>query len=230
LTGRRTITPQILEAVSAADKVWRWYVGLGVALILLGTYAMWTEGVATIGSIIVLGAVVLTAGIAQIVGGFAPRGAGHVMLLLLVAALDGMIGLILRQIWQPELLTAMLMVPALSASSAYLDPRTLPVFRPERRRGARLLKTVGWCSSFVARCCAIQRCSRKGATVRDCRHVHTPGDLRMAKCFMTMATDSPSTTTASIEPSALPSLRRFCVAKRCSKRCSERHGAPQNAL
>ena len=97
----------------SADKVWGWYVTLGVALILVGIYAMWTEGAGTMAFIIVFGAVAMTAGMAQIVGGFAARGAGHVILLLLVAALDVMIGLILRQIWQPELATSMFMVPAL---------------------------------------------------------------------------------------------------------------------
>jgi|ERR1700729_9527 len=99
--------------MSTADKVWGWYMGLGFALILVGIYATWTEGAATMAFIVVLGAVVLTAGIAQIIGGFAPRGAGHVILLLLVAALDVMIGLIQMHIWQPELVTSMLMVPAL---------------------------------------------------------------------------------------------------------------------
>jgi len=99
--------------VSAADKVWGWYVGLGLALILVGIYAMCTEGVATMALIIMLGAVVLIAGIAQIVGGFAPRGAGHVILLLWVAALDVMIGLILMQISEPELVTIILAAPAL---------------------------------------------------------------------------------------------------------------------
>jgi uncharacterized membrane protein HdeD (DUF308 family) len=99
--------------MSATGKVWGWYVGLGMALILAGIYAMWTEGAAAMAFIIALGAVVLTAGIAQIVGGFAPRGAGHLILLLWVAALDVMIGLILMQISQPELVTIMLTAPAL---------------------------------------------------------------------------------------------------------------------
>lgn len=77
------------------QRLWVWYLALGIALILIGLYCIWAEGIATMASVILLGAAIFVAGIAQIVGAFMARGAGHVLLLLLVGMLDVIIGLML---------------------------------------------------------------------------------------------------------------------------------------
>lgn len=66
-------------------------------MILLGIYALWAETFATIASVIALGVVLVVAGIAQLIGAFMARGAGHVILLLLAGALDIIVGLMLLQ-------------------------------------------------------------------------------------------------------------------------------------
>ena len=91
----RTIAADVAESVDQAHKLWGWYLALGSVLILVGIYAIYAEWIATMASVIVLGAVLLIAGIAQIVGAFMARGAGHVILLLLVGALDIVVGLML---------------------------------------------------------------------------------------------------------------------------------------
>jgi uncharacterized membrane protein HdeD (DUF308 family) len=82
-------------AQADARKLWGWYFTLGIVMILAGLYCIWAEGRATLAAVLVLGIVLFVAGIAQIVAAFMARGAGHVILLLLVGALDIIVGLML---------------------------------------------------------------------------------------------------------------------------------------
>jgi uncharacterized membrane protein HdeD (DUF308 family) len=82
---------------SEARKQWGWYLALGIVLILVGVYCMWAETRATLASVIVLGVVLCIAGFSQIFGAFMARGAGHVILLLLVGLLDVIVGLMLLE-------------------------------------------------------------------------------------------------------------------------------------
>ncbi|MGP6157734.1 MAG: HdeD family acid-resistance protein [Vulcanimicrobiaceae bacterium] len=91
------IAGPVEAAHEAAHKEWGWYLALGIALILVGVFAIWSGTAATLASIIVLGAVLMVAGVAQIISAFMARGAGHVILLLLVGALDAIVGLMLVQ-------------------------------------------------------------------------------------------------------------------------------------
>lgn len=88
---------QAAADVSQVHKLWGWYVTLGVVLILVGIYAIWAELAATLASVIVLGVALLIAGFAQIISAFGARGAGHVILLLLVGVLDIVVGLMLLE-------------------------------------------------------------------------------------------------------------------------------------
>jgi len=88
---------QIIQDAAQARKDWGWYVALGVLLILVGIYAIWAEGAATLASVFALGIVLLIAGIGQLVAAFMARGAGHVILLLLVGVLDVIVGLMLLE-------------------------------------------------------------------------------------------------------------------------------------
>ena len=77
--------------------MWGWYLALGIALILLGAYCIYADVSATLASVWAIGIVLMLAGAAQIVAGFMSRTAGHIILLLLVGALDIFVGLALVQ-------------------------------------------------------------------------------------------------------------------------------------
>ncbi len=103
----------VAETLSDARKHWGWYLVLGIALIVIGLYCIWAEGIATVGSVLVLGAILFVAGIFQIIGAFMTRGAGHVILMLLVGALDIIIGLMLMEHPALGALTITLFIAAL---------------------------------------------------------------------------------------------------------------------
>ncbi len=81
--------------IQEAHKMWGWYLALGVALVVLGAYAIYAEVIATVASVIVIGTVVMFSGIVQIVAAAMTRGAGHIILLLLVGVLDIVVGFLL---------------------------------------------------------------------------------------------------------------------------------------
>ena len=104
---------QIASDVAAVHRQWGWYLALGIVLILAGVYALYAEGLATLASVIALGIVLLIAGIAQIVSAFMARGAGHVILLLLIGFLDIIVGFALLQHPALGALTITLLLAAL---------------------------------------------------------------------------------------------------------------------
>ena len=85
----------IVGSIQEAHKEWGWYLALGIALVVLGAYAIYATSAATIASVVVIGAVVMLSGIFQLAAAFFSRGAGHIILLLLVGALDVVVGLML---------------------------------------------------------------------------------------------------------------------------------------
>lgn len=97
----RTIAADVAGSIQQAHKTWGWYLALGILLILLGVYAIANDIAASFVSVIVLGVLLIVAGVAQLIGAFMARGAGHVILLLLVGALDIIVGWMLIQ--HPEL-------------------------------------------------------------------------------------------------------------------------------
>ncbi len=70
-------------------------------MILLGAYCIYAEVSATVASVWAIGIVLMLSGVAQIVAAFMSRTAGHIVLLLLVGALDIFVGLALVE--HPEL-------------------------------------------------------------------------------------------------------------------------------
>ncbi len=90
-----TLVNNIAESVREARKEWGWYLALGILLTAIGVFGIYSGYAATRASVIVLGAVLLAAGIVQLVAMFAARGAGHVILYLLVGLLDIVVGLML---------------------------------------------------------------------------------------------------------------------------------------
>ena len=103
----------ISNAIQEGKKHWGWCMAAGVALIVIGVLAVLSETVATFATVVVLGWLVLFAGISQIVGAFMARGAGHVILLLLVGVLDVVVGLMLMEYPAAGALTITLLLAAL---------------------------------------------------------------------------------------------------------------------
>jgi uncharacterized membrane protein HdeD (DUF308 family) len=95
------ILTNVADTVNAAHKQWGWYLALGILLIIVGLYCLYAETLATAASVLALGIVLIIAGIAQIISAFMARGAGHVILLLLIGVLDIIVGWMLLQ--HPEL-------------------------------------------------------------------------------------------------------------------------------
>lgn len=101
------------EALSEVRKHWGWYLVLGIALIVIGLYCVYAEGITTVVSVLVLGAILFVAGIFRIIGAFMTRGAGHIILTLLVGVLDIIVGLMLMEHPALSALTITLFVAAL---------------------------------------------------------------------------------------------------------------------
>lgn len=87
----------VVAPIKQAHKMWGWYLTLGIALVALGAYCIYAETTATVASVIVIGAVLILSGIVQLAATVMARGAGHVVLLLLVGVSDIIVGLILVQ-------------------------------------------------------------------------------------------------------------------------------------
>lgn len=103
----------VTESVHYGKQHWGWYMAVGVALVVVGVLAIFSQTAATFASITVLGALIFIAGIMQIAGAFMTRGFGNVILLLLVGVLDIVVGLMLWQHPVAGALTITLLLAAL---------------------------------------------------------------------------------------------------------------------
>ena len=56
-----------VRPIQQAHKLWGWYLALGIALILLGAYCVFSYVAATFASVWAIGIVLIISGIAQIV-------------------------------------------------------------------------------------------------------------------------------------------------------------------
>lgn len=108
-----TIAANVADSINEVHKQWGWYLALGITMIVAGAYAIYADVAATVASVLVLGAVVFVAGIAQLIGAFMARGAGHVILFLLIGALDVIVGVMLMQHPEAGALTVTLLLSSL---------------------------------------------------------------------------------------------------------------------
>lgn len=90
-----SIISEARASLSAAHKDWGWFLALGIALIVLGAAAIVYETYSTIASVIALGVFIFLGGVMQLFAAFQTRGAGHVILYLLVGVLELVVGFIL---------------------------------------------------------------------------------------------------------------------------------------
>ncbi|HEV3153710.1 MAG TPA: HdeD family acid-resistance protein [Candidatus Baltobacteraceae bacterium] len=92
-----TFMADVNASMSAVRKEWGWFLALGIALVVLGVAAVAYQGHSTIAAVIALGAIMIAAGIFQLALTFQAHGAGHVVLYLLLGALDVVVGFALIQ-------------------------------------------------------------------------------------------------------------------------------------
>jgi len=85
----------VIGAVADARKEWAWFLALGIATVCLGTASILYDVAATLASVVAFGAIISFAGILQLFAAFQTRGAGHVILYLLIGALDLVVGFVL---------------------------------------------------------------------------------------------------------------------------------------
>ncbi len=79
-----------------AHRQWGWYLTLGILLIIVGAYCVYAQVAATMASVMVLGALLLVGGAGYVVAMFTARaGAGYAFLLMLAAAFNAVVGLML---------------------------------------------------------------------------------------------------------------------------------------
>ncbi len=97
----RISAADVAGSIQQAHRMWGWYLALGILLICLGVYAIVNDIAASFVAVGVLGILLIVAGFAQLIFAFMARGAGHVILLLLMGALDIIVGSMLIQ--HPEL-------------------------------------------------------------------------------------------------------------------------------
>ncbi|HEY2474185.1 MAG TPA: DUF308 domain-containing protein [Candidatus Cybelea sp.] len=109
----KSLAANVADTVETAHKQWGWFFALGLLLVATGVYAIINGSAATIASVVVLGAVLFFAGVAQVAAAFFARGAGHVFLLLLVGAADIIVGMMLFEHPGAGALTVTLLLAAL---------------------------------------------------------------------------------------------------------------------
>lgn len=84
------------SAEEELHRQWGWYLALGILMVALGGYCIYAETAATLASVIVLGGILLVAGVAYVIALFALRpNFGHGLLMLLAAVFYGIVGLML---------------------------------------------------------------------------------------------------------------------------------------
>ena len=93
----REMAEDINQTVATVRKAWGWVLTVGVVLIALGAAAIIYEATSTIASVVAVGAIIFIGGIFQLVAAFQARGAGHVILYLLMGALELVVGFVLME-------------------------------------------------------------------------------------------------------------------------------------
>lgn len=80
------------EQIGEARSKWGWFVAIGVLLVLFGLFAFYNVLAATLASVLVVGTMMLIAGVAEIVHAFYMRTWGHFFWLLLSGILYAVAG------------------------------------------------------------------------------------------------------------------------------------------
>ena len=91
---RRLAAGELRHDLAALQGHWLWFVMLGIVLIILGSIALGSVVVATLATAMVIGALLVVGGIAEVVGAFWSRGWSGFFLHLLSGVLSVVVGLL----------------------------------------------------------------------------------------------------------------------------------------
>ena len=89
------VTTPFLAGVEELRHMWGWLLALGIGLVILGTIALFIMPAATIGTVLVLGWLMVISGVIEAVHAFRVRGWGGVFLHLIGGILGILVGLLI---------------------------------------------------------------------------------------------------------------------------------------
>jgi uncharacterized membrane protein HdeD (DUF308 family) len=103
-------SPMLMSGLDQVRSKWGWFVGLGILLVLVGTIALGATLQVTLLTILLLGWLLVIAGVIEAVSAFYMRSWGGFLLHLLSAALDLVLGylFLMRPLMGAEVLTVFL--------------------------------------------------------------------------------------------------------------------------
>ena len=84
----------VFDGVENLHRRWGWLLALGIVMIVLGTIAMFITPAATLGTVLVLGWLLIVSGVAESISAFQGRGWGGFFLHLIGGVLGVLIGLL----------------------------------------------------------------------------------------------------------------------------------------
>lgn len=93
-TYQREPLRELRHGLNALRGNWFWFVGLGIALIVLGTVALGAVVVASLATAVVIGALMVTGGVVEAIGAFWCRGWSGFFFHLLAGVLSIVVGLL----------------------------------------------------------------------------------------------------------------------------------------
>lgn len=88
------VTTPLLSKIEALHHQWGWLLGLGIGMVILGAIALVITPAATIGTVLVLGWLMVISGIIEFVHAFRVRGWGGTFLHVVAGLLGVLIGLL----------------------------------------------------------------------------------------------------------------------------------------
>ncbi len=93
-TYERPPVAEVRDAFSALRGNWFWFVLLGVGLIVLGFVLLGSPWIATLATAVVIGALLIVSGVAEVIGTFWCRGWSGILLHLLSGVLSVVVGVL----------------------------------------------------------------------------------------------------------------------------------------
>jgi uncharacterized membrane protein HdeD (DUF308 family) len=93
-TDERVVVAQPPTELAELRRNWGWFVLLGVALIIVGSFAMMLPWVASLATALVIGALLLVGGVVEIIGSFWSRGWSGFFLHVLSGILSLVVGVL----------------------------------------------------------------------------------------------------------------------------------------
>jgi uncharacterized membrane protein HdeD (DUF308 family) len=91
-TSERPLIPELGRQLTTLRDNWLWFVLVGVALLVLGSIGLGAVHIASLATAVVIGALLLVSGVAEILGAFWCRGWNGVLLHLLSGVLSAVVG------------------------------------------------------------------------------------------------------------------------------------------